>query len=97
MSVKHYPDLGINLFNPGVQMTVQEIIDTTQSRMTVLGNIPPRDVLASGTEEQIAKAVSELLQGTSVKNRLIASCGGGMPPGISTGNILSFIKALQKC
>jgi uroporphyrinogen-III decarboxylase len=94
MSVKHYPDLGINLFNPGVQMTAQEIIDTTQSRMTVLGNIPPRDVLASGTEEQITKAVSELLQRTSVKNRLIASCGGGMPPGVSTGNIRSFIKAL---
>ncbi|HLO57753.1 MAG TPA: uroporphyrinogen decarboxylase family protein [Bacteroidales bacterium] len=95
MSVKHYPDLGINLFNPGVQMTVQEIIDVTQSRMTVLGNIPPRDVLASGTEEQITKAVSELLKGTSVKNRLIASCGGGMPPAVSTGNIRSFIKALQ--
>jgi uroporphyrinogen-III decarboxylase len=93
MSVKYYPEIGINLFNPGTQMTMKELIETTKGEMTILGNIPPRDILASGTAEDVKNAVRELLNDTPDHTRLMLSCGGGMPPGVSTENIRAFITA----
>jgi len=86
-SMSHYPDMGVNLFNPGVQATVNEIKAATGNRLTVLGNIPPRDVLAAGTPDDVSKAVKELLDTIEDKSRFILSCGGGMPPGVSTENL----------
>jgi uroporphyrinogen-III decarboxylase len=91
MSVKYYPEIGINLFNPGIQMTVKDLIEVTDSKMTILGNIPPRDILASGTAEDIKNAVRALLSETPDHTRLMLSCGGGMPPGVSTENLRAFI------
>jgi uroporphyrinogen decarboxylase len=95
MSVKYYPELGINLFNPGTQMTVKDLIDVTGSRLTILGNIPPRDILAAGTPPIIAAAVKDLLDETPDHRRLILSCGGGMPPGVSSRNLHAFIRAAR--
>lgn len=93
MSVKYYPEIGINLYNPGVHMTISELKEVTGNKMTILGNIPPRDVLASGTEETVAAAVKDMLNGVSDHSRLVLSCGGGMPPAVSTANMNAFIKA----
>lgn len=95
MSVKYYPELGINVFNPGIQMSVEEIKKVTENKVVILGNIPPRDVLAAGTPEDVSKAVKDLLANTSDHSRLILSCGGGMPPGVTTENIRSFIEAAK--
>jgi len=92
-SVKHYPDMGVNLFNPGIQMTVNEIKEVTGNRLTVLGNIPPRDVLASGTPEEVFKACKELISTLSDRSHFILSCGGGMPPAVSTEQINALLRA----
>ncbi|MDR0810681.1 MAG: uroporphyrinogen decarboxylase family protein [Paludibacter sp.] len=93
VSVKHYPAMGVNLFNPGVQMSVNEIKAETHNGLVVLGNIPPRDVLAKGTPEEVAAAVKDLLAETADKSRFILSCGGGMPPAVSTENLKAFIQS----
>lgn len=95
MSVKFYPELGINLFNPGTHLSVRDLIEITGKKMTVLGNIPPRDVLAAGTPGDIRKAVNELLADTPDKSRLLLSCGGGMPPGVTTEQINAFVSAAK--
>jgi len=95
-SLKYYPEIGINLFNPGPQMSLHELKSITGNRITILGTIPPRDVLARGTEEEVRKAVKALLAETADHSRLILSCGGGMPPGVPTGNILAFLDASGK-
>lgn len=95
VSVKYYPEIGINLFNPGTQMTVNEIKTATDNNMAILGNIPPRDVLAAGTPDDVSKAVKELIGSVEDKSRFILSCGGGMPPAVSIENIHSFIKAVK--
>jgi len=94
-SVKYYPELGINLFNPGTHMTVKELIQVTEGKLTILGNIPPRDVLSAGTTEIIKKAVKDLLAETPDHTRLLLSCGGGMPPAVSSKNIHAFISAAK--
>jgi len=94
VSVKHYPDMGVNLYNPGIQMGINEIKEVTNNRLTVLGSIPPRDVLAAGTPEQVKQATSAMLNGLKDKSRLILSCAGGMPPGVTTENIRALIHSL---
>lgn len=92
-SVKHYPDMGVNLFNPGVQLSVNGIKELCNNRLTVLGNIPPRDVLAAGTPQDVKQASDTLLSELHDKSRFILSCGGGMPPAVSTENIQAMISA----
>ena len=87
--------IGINLLNFGVQHTLDEMRQWTGGRITLLGNVPPRDVLAAGTPEDVARAVARLLAGTEEKSRLIVSCGGGMPPGVSSANIDAFMDAVE--
>jgi uroporphyrinogen decarboxylase len=94
MSVKYYPELGINLYNPGVHMTINELKEVTENKITILGSIPPRDVLAAETPDNVAKATKEMLAGLTSKSRLVVSCAGGMPPNVSTANIKAFCEAV---
>jgi uroporphyrinogen decarboxylase len=90
-SIKHYAEAGINLYNPGIQTPLAELRRLSEHRLTILGTIPPRDVLAQGTPDDVRTAVQRLLAETPDRSRLILSCAGGMPPGVSTENIRAFI------
>lgn len=94
-SIKYYPEVGINLYNPGVQTSLPEMRALSGHRLTILGNIPPRDVLARGTPEEVRTAVKSLLAATPDRSRLILSCAGGIPPGVTTENIRAFIEAAR--
>jgi len=90
-SLRYYPDIGINLFNPGIQTPLAELRSLSDHQLTILGTIPPRDVLAQGTPEDVRVAVRQLLEQTPDRSRLILSCGGGMPPGVTSENIQAFL------
>jgi uroporphyrinogen decarboxylase len=62
--------------------------------VALLGNIPPRDVLAHGKPGGVRDAVRAQEAATGDRTRIIMSCGGGMPPGVSTANIRAFIEAV---
>ncbi len=94
-SIARYPEIGINLYNPGVFNTLAQLRQMSANRLTILGNIPPRDVLAKGTPADVAAAVKKLLAETPDKSKLILSCAGGVPPGVSTENLRSFIEAAE--
>jgi uroporphyrinogen-III decarboxylase len=86
--------IGINLLNFGVQHTLADMRAWTDGRIALLGNVPPRDVLAAGTPADVTRAVTEMLAAVGDTSRLIASCGGGMPPNVSTENIQAFLDAV---
>lgn len=94
-SVKYLSEMGVNLFNMGFNTELNELKELTQNKVTMLGNIPPRDVLATGTKEDVEKSVHDLINGLKEKSRVILSCGGGMPPGVTTENITAFINAVN--
>jgi uroporphyrinogen decarboxylase len=50
-------------------------------------------VLAKGSPAEVRAAVQRLLEQTPDRSRLILSCAGGMPPGVSTENIRAFLEA----
>jgi uroporphyrinogen-III decarboxylase len=95
-SLRYLPEAGINLFNMGFDITLNELKTLTGHRITMLGNIPPRDVLANGTRTDIEKAVKDLVCKLENKSRVIVSCGGGMPPGVSTENLELFTEVVRK-
>jgi len=95
-SIKFYPEMGVNLYNPGIFDTLQQLREMSGHRLTILGNIPPRDVLARGTPGDVRQAVRQLLSATPDKSRLILSCAGGMPPGVTTENLRAFIEAASE-
>jgi uroporphyrinogen decarboxylase len=87
---------GINLFNFGIQHTLADMKTWTNNRIALMGNIPPRDVLAEGTPADVKRSVTEMLNALDDKSRLIVSCGGGMPPQAPTENIRALISTVEE-
>jgi len=94
-SIRHYADIGINLYNPGTQTPLAEMRRLCDHKLTILGTIPPRDVLAQGKPADVRTAVQKLLADTPDLSRLLLSCAGGMPPGVTTENIGAFYEAAR--
>ncbi len=93
VSVKHYPAMGVNLYNPGIYMDINGIKAETNNQLTVLGSVPPRDVLAAATPEEVKKVTSELLHELKDTSRFVLSCAGGMPPNTSSENLNALLQA----
>lgn len=87
--------IGVNLFNFSFRHTLAEMKRLTANSVTLLGNIPPREVLAAGTPEQICRSVKAAFESLTEVSRLIVSCGGGMPPDVPAENIEAFLSAVR--
>ena len=92
----HLASAGINLLNFGIQHTLAEMKSWTGNQITLLGNLPPRDVLAEGSPAQVREATTKLVRELGDHSRLIFSCGGGMPPGAPTANIQTLISTVTE-
>jgi len=95
VSAPYLVEMGVGLFNMGFETDLNELKKVTDNRVAMLGNIPPRDVLAKGPPEEIHTAVQGLIDSLDDKTRIILSCGGGMPPGVSTENLRAFAGAAR--
>ncbi|MDD4646382.1 MAG: uroporphyrinogen decarboxylase family protein, partial [Bacteroidales bacterium] len=84
-------DMGINLFNMGIDITLNELRELTGDKITLMGNLPPRDVLAAGTPHEITLATSDMIKGLNNRQQILPSCGGGMPPNVTTEKIRAFV------
>jgi uroporphyrinogen-III decarboxylase len=93
VSAPYLEQIGINLFNFSFEHPMPQMKELMNNSVTLLGNIPPRDVLAEGTAEDVRNSVDSVLESVSDKSRIILSCGGGMPFGVPTENIEAFMKA----
>lgn len=90
-------EIGINLFNFSHNHSLGEMRSWAGEGVALLGNIPPRDVLAQGSVNEVQKCVQETLAGMTDTRRVLVSCGGGMPPDVSTENINAFLESTQSC
>ncbi len=95
VSAPFLPEMGVNFFNMGFDVTLNELKQMTQNKVTMLGNIPPRDVLAGGTVEEVTKTTTELIKSLDDRSHVVMSCGGGMPPNVSSEKIKAFIDAVK--
>jgi len=95
VSAPYLPEMGVNLFNMGFDVTLNELKQMTQNKVTMLGNIPPRDVLANGTLEDVVQKTNELIKSLEDRTHIIMSCGGGMPPAVSSEKINIFWETVK--
>lgn len=85
VSASYLPEIGVNLFNMGFDVSLNDVKRWTRNQVTLLGNIPPRDVLANAEPNDICRVTIELLDSLEDSSRIILSCGGGMPPACDIG------------
>jgi uroporphyrinogen decarboxylase len=90
ISTPYLKEMGVQLFNFSFEHSMKEIRELAGPEVALIGNLPPRDVLAAGTPEQVREKTRKMVHEFSDKNRVIWSCGGGMPPEVTTENIQAF-------
>ncbi len=88
-------EAGVNLLNFGFQHGLEDMKQWTNNKITLMGNIHPRDILAAGTAADVTRAIVDMLKPLEDRSHLIVSCGGGMPPGAPTENIRALISAAE--
>jgi uroporphyrinogen-III decarboxylase len=91
----HLADIGINLFNFSSDHPMSQMKKLVGDKVTLLGNIPPRDVLGAGTPADVEQSAKAMLADISDKTHIVASCGGGIPPNVPTENIKAFIDTIK--
>jgi uroporphyrinogen-III decarboxylase len=89
-------EIGINLFNFSFNHPIDEIRRLAGDSVTLLGNLPPRDVLALGKPADVEAGVKSMMGSVTDRTRIIWSCGGGMPPDASSENIRTFITTVRE-
>jgi len=95
ITARHLSEMGFNLLNFSFEHSLGQMRQAAGDSVTLLGNIPPRDVLAQGTPDDVKRSVGEALGSLPDKRRLILSCGGGTPPGVPTANIEALCAAAR--
>jgi uroporphyrinogen decarboxylase len=96
ITARHLNEMGVNVFNFSFNHSLGEIRALAGDDIILVGNIPPRDVLAAGTPDQVVEAVKKASQEIINHDRVVWSAGGGMPPEVRDENINAFIKAVKE-
>ncbi|MBN2637284.1 MAG: uroporphyrinogen decarboxylase [Prolixibacteraceae bacterium] len=96
VSSPYLKEMGVNLFNFSFEHSMSEIRELAGAEIALLGNLPPRDVLAAATPEVLREETRKMVQEFGDNNRVIWSCGGGMPPDVSTENINAFKEIIDE-
>ncbi len=91
----HLADLGVNLFNFGFEHGIDEMRELCGPSVALLGNLPPRDVLAGKSPDEVQVAAGEMANGVANSAGVLFSCGGGMPQNVSTEQIKAFCEGVQ--
>jgi len=89
-------ETGINMFNFSYKHSIPDMQERVGKEIVLVGNIPPRDVLAAGSVHDVKSAVEKTWKTVNRKEKIIWSCGGGMPQDVSTENILAFTETIKK-
>jgi uroporphyrinogen-III decarboxylase len=96
ITARKLKEIDVNMFNFSFNHSMGEIRSLSGPEVVLVGNIPPRDVLASGNPDEVDAAVKKAFGETCSHNRIIWSAGGGMPPGVGTENITSFLMTVKE-
>ena len=95
VTAKCLPEMGFNLFNFAFEHSLSEIRELAGEEVVLLGNLPPRDVLAAGSPDDVRRETRTMVDSIADKRRVLFSCGGGMPPHVPTENIVAFCETVR--
>ena len=89
-------EMGVDLFNFAFDHPISQIRELAGPEIALIGNLPPRDVLAAGTPEQVYAETQSMMKAAPDHSRIIWSCGGGIPQNVPTENIWAFVSAVKE-
>ncbi|MEE4116488.1 MAG: uroporphyrinogen decarboxylase family protein [Marinilabiliaceae bacterium] len=95
ITAAHLQEMNVNIFNFSFEHSNREIFELAGEEVTLLGNIPPRDVMSQGTPDDVRAWIKREYNNTPEAARVIWSVGGGMAPGTKTENIRAFISEIE--
>jgi uroporphyrinogen decarboxylase len=95
ITARHLTDMGVNLFNFSFEHSFQEVRRLAGDEVTLMGNVPPRDVLGLGTPDDIRRSITDLLSSVADRRRMIVSAGGFTPSGFNHEKIAVFRQAVS--
>jgi len=95
-SAPHLHATGIDLYNMGIEASLRDIQIWTKGEVTLMGNIPPRDVLKHGTVKDVEQAVEQQFRSLHDTRRVLFSAGGGIPPEVPAANIRAFAAKVKE-
>jgi uroporphyrinogen-III decarboxylase len=93
ITARHLAAMGVNLFNFSFNHSLEQMRNAAGPSVVLLGNIPPRDVLAAGSAEDVRRGVAEMLATVADRRGIIVSCGGGAPPDAPSENLDAMVAA----
>jgi uroporphyrinogen decarboxylase len=96
ITARNLSSMGVNMFNFSFNHSMAEIRELAGPDVILVGNVPPRDVLAGGTPAQVVNAVGKAFGEIKLHEKIIWSAGGGMPPDVKNENIHAFINSVKK-
>ena len=88
-------EMGVNLFNFAFDHPIDQIRELAGPEVALIGNLPPRDVLAAGKPDEVYAAMQQMMRRASDRSRIIWSCGGGIPQNVSAENLQAFVAAVK--
>ncbi len=83
------------MLNFGIDTDMNEMRNPYSPSIVLVGNIPPRDVLAKGTPDEVRASVRSQLNVMKDTSSIIMSCRGEMLPGVSNDNLNAFIDEVK--
>jgi len=96
ISSPYLKEMNVDLFNFSFEHTMKDIRELAGPEVALIGNLPPRDVLAAGTPEMVREETRKMVEEFGDPNRVIWSCGGGMPQDVTTENIKAFKETIDE-
>lgn len=96
ISSPYLKEMNVDLFNFSFEHTMKEIRDLAGPEVALIGNLPPRDVLAAGTPDIVRAETRKMAEEFGDPSRVVWSCGGGMPQDVTTENIRAFKETIDE-
>jgi uroporphyrinogen decarboxylase len=88
-------DLGINAFNFTHLQRLGDVRSRIGDSVCLIGNVPPRDVLAQGDPETVADHARRCFAENAGHPAFLLSAGGGVSPGTPADNIDAMVRAAR--
>jgi len=95
VTAQHLAAMGANVFNFSFQHSLGRMRREAGEEVVLLGGVPPRDVLALGTPQDVRQSAREALATLGDLRRVILSAGGGTAPGTPGENLAALCEAAR--
>ncbi len=94
-SYPYLESLGVQIFNFSHKIPLAQARQLVGSKVCLMGNVPPLEVLTNGTPQENEKAARACLEAHPGVG-LILSAGGGVSPGTPGENITALLSAVRQ-